>query len=87
MSTLEEAQLLEKPWQLQGEVLGRTRPVNSLLENELQFDQATKLAPTLTEESQASIDEIILARCVRTYARGLTARGREKRTATTAVPR
>jgi hypothetical protein len=50
LSALEEAQVAEKPWQLAGEVSSSRRPVNSLLEAELDFDAATKLAPVITEE-------------------------------------
>jgi U3 small nucleolar RNA-associated protein MPP10 len=45
---MEEAALAEKPWQLMGEVTGTTRPENSLLQEDLEYDQATRLGlPTL----------------------------------------
>lgn len=50
LSKLEQAALAEKPWQLTGEVAGSKRPVNSLLEADLDFEQGTKIAPVITEE-------------------------------------
>ena len=40
ISGLEEQSLAEKPWQHQGEVTSRQRPLNSLLEATLDFKQA-----------------------------------------------
>ena len=62
ISGLEDAQLAEKPWQHQGEVTSRQRPLNSLLEATLDFKQATKAAPVETEEQSRSIEEVIKAR-------------------------
>ena len=43
-------QVGQKPWQLTGEVSSKQRPLNSLLEATLDFEQATKAAPAITEE-------------------------------------
>ena len=50
LTKLEQQALAEKPWQLTGEVGGGKRPVNSLLETDLDFEQGTKIAPVITEE-------------------------------------
>lgn len=42
ISELEKAALAEKPWQLTGEVTAQTRPENSMLEEDLDFDQASR---------------------------------------------
>ena len=40
---LEEANLAPKPWQLGGEVSAAVRPENSLLQEDVEFDQQTRL--------------------------------------------
>lgn len=43
---LENAALAEKPWQLTGEVSAQTRPENSMLEEDVDFDQASRMGKT-----------------------------------------
>ncbi|XP_028679099.2 U3 small nucleolar ribonucleoprotein protein MPP10 isoform X1 [Erpetoichthys calabaricus] len=62
IKTLEKAALDEKPWQLTGEVLAQKRPENSLLEEDLSFDQAAKMAPVITEETTIHLEDIIKQR-------------------------
>ena len=45
-----------------GEASSRARPENSLLEQDLDFEHAGKVVPTVTEESVASLEELIKRR-------------------------
>ncbi|XP_062381245.1 U3 small nucleolar ribonucleoprotein protein MPP10 isoform X2 [Sardina pilchardus] len=62
ISELENTALEEKPWQLTGEVTAQTRPENSLLEEDVAFDQASRMAPAITEETTMKLEEIIKQR-------------------------
>ena len=59
---LEKEMLAEKPWQMTGETGSSSRPVNSLLELTPQFEVASKLAPIITVEHTANIEELIKKR-------------------------
>lgn len=62
ISQLEDEAVAPKSWQLIGEVRGVKRPENSLLEETLEFEHATKTAPAVTEERTSSLEELIKKR-------------------------
>lgn len=45
-----------------GEATSRSRPLNSLLEEDLEFDRTLKAVPVVSEESVNSLEEIIKKR-------------------------
>lgn len=49
-------------WQLSGETTGDVRPENSLLGEHLQYDQVTKPAPMITEDTTKTIEDLIKQR-------------------------
>ncbi|KAJ8343516.1 hypothetical protein SKAU_G00308450 [Synaphobranchus kaupii] len=59
---LEKAALGEKPWQLLGEVSAQTRPENSLLAEDVLFDQAARTVPAVTEETTLALEDVIKQR-------------------------
>jgi U3 small nucleolar RNA-associated protein MPP10 len=59
---IEQEMLAEKPWQMTGESKSTTRPVNSLLDSTPEFEVATKMAPIITVEHTANIEEVIKRR-------------------------
>lgn len=59
---LEEGSIGDKPWMLKGEVDSSVRPMNSLLEEFVDFEHTSKPAPILTEELANSLDELIKQR-------------------------
>lgn len=54
--------MLDKTWQMQGEVKAGQRPENSLLEENLTFDQVTRPAPEITEEHTVDLETLIQQR-------------------------
>lgn len=59
---LEKEILAEKPWQMLGETGSSSRPLNSLLESTPEFEFAAKMAPLITVEYTADLEEIIKKR-------------------------
>lgn len=62
ISEFEAENVGEKPWMLRGEVNASARPVNSLLEEDIDFEHASKAAPVITEEVTESLENIIRQR-------------------------
>mmetsp|Transcript_16650 Transcript_16650/g.27547 ORF Transcript_16650/g.27547 Transcript_16650/m.27547 type:complete len:322 (+) Transcript_16650:201-1166(+) len=62
ISDIEDANVAPKPWQLSGEVSAKDRPMNSLLEEVLEFDHATKPVPIITQETTNELEEVIKRR-------------------------
>jgi len=59
---LEQEALAEKPWVMKGEAKAGDRPENSLLEVAVDVDRQVHSAPQVTEESTATLEEIIIKR-------------------------
>jgi U3 small nucleolar RNA-associated protein MPP10 len=64
IAELEDQIVGAKPWQLRGEVDSRKRPLNSLLEEHVEFETAIKQAPVITEEVTMALEDIIKRRIV-----------------------
>ncbi|KAK9265244.1 Mpp10 protein-domain-containing protein [Lipomyces tetrasporus] len=62
VAQLEEENVAKKDWALMGEAKARDRPLNSLLEEDLEFDRGTKPVPVITNEVTESLDEMIRSR-------------------------
>jgi U3 small nucleolar RNA-associated protein MPP10 len=62
ISELEAEAVAEKDWALKGEVDASKRPKNSLLEHTLDVDYASKPVPVVTEETTATLEDIIKQR-------------------------
>lgn len=59
---LEAANVAKREWTLSGEARAADRPMNSLLEEDLDFERAGKPVPVITAEISESIEELIKRR-------------------------
>lgn len=62
ISALEQENVGPKDWTLLGEAKSRDRPQNSLLEEDLEFEQSGKVVPIVTEERVLGLEEMIKKR-------------------------
>ncbi|KAK0456486.1 U3 small nucleolar ribonucleoprotein complex, subunit Mpp10 [Armillaria borealis] len=60
--SLEDENVGQKDWVLLGEAHSRSRPQNSLLEEDLEFERVMKAVPVITEEVVQELEERIKAR-------------------------
>ena len=58
----EEALSEDKPWQLKGEVTAKTRPENSLLQEDVEFDSNVAPVPAVTMETTQNLESLIIQR-------------------------
>lgn len=59
---LEEENVAQKDWTLMGEAGTRARPENSLLEEEMEFENSAKAKPIVTPETTSSLEDVIKKR-------------------------
>jgi U3 small nucleolar RNA-associated protein MPP10 len=62
IAALEAENVAPKKWSLSGEVNARSRPQNSLLEEDLDFERVMKPVPVVTEEVVQELEETIKSR-------------------------
>jgi len=62
ISSMEQENIGKKDWTLGGEARSRDRPLNSLLEEDLEFGHLNKSAPIITAERTLSLEDKIKAR-------------------------
>ncbi|KAK0198426.1 U3 small nucleolar ribonucleoprotein complex, subunit Mpp10 [Armillaria mellea] len=62
ISALEDENVGQKDWVLLGEAHSKSRPQNSLLEEDLEFERVMKAVPVITEEVVQELEERIKAR-------------------------
>jgi U3 small nucleolar RNA-associated protein MPP10 len=59
---LEQENIAQKDWTMMGEASSRSRPKNSLLEEDLEFEHRQRVVPVITEEKVKSLEELIKGR-------------------------
>ncbi|KAF7162728.1 hypothetical protein CNMCM5623_007897 [Aspergillus felis] len=59
---LEAANIAKKDWMLAGEARGAERPMNSLIEEDLDFERVGKPVPVVTTELSGDIEELVKRR-------------------------
>ncbi|KAJ3261630.1 u3 small nucleolar ribonucleoprotein MPP10 [Chytriomyces hyalinus] len=62
ISGLEAEAVAGKSWTLKGEVSGKARPVNSLLEEDMEIEHASRPTPVITEETTKTLEDLIKGR-------------------------
>ncbi|GAA6041534.1 hypothetical protein JCM8097_004248 [Rhodosporidiobolus ruineniae] len=62
IASLEAENVGPKKWATQGEAQARDRPMDSLLEEDLEFERMGKVAPVVTEDTTKTIEDLIKKR-------------------------
>ncbi|BGP12231.1 hypothetical protein JCM10213_007489 [Rhodosporidiobolus nylandii] len=62
IASLEAENVGPKQWATRGEAQSRDRPMDSLLEEDLEFERMGKVAPSITEETTKTIEDLIKKR-------------------------
>lgn len=62
MQQFEDNIVAKKSWQLQGETNSKNRPINSLLEEVLEFDSTSRAPLIITENTSEKLEDIIINR-------------------------
>lgn len=62
IAELEAENVAAREWTMRGEAKSKERPMNSLLEEDLDFEQMAKVVPVVTTESTTSLEERIKKR-------------------------
>ncbi|KAL1922370.1 uncharacterized protein VTP21DRAFT_9909 [Calcarisporiella thermophila] len=62
IEALEQENIAEKDWTLKGEATAKARPLNSLLEEDLEYDHVSKPVPVVTQEMTESLEDMIKKR-------------------------
>ncbi|KAI0029627.1 U3 small nucleolar ribonucleoprotein complex, subunit Mpp10, partial [Vararia minispora EC-137] len=62
ITALEEENTARKGWTLLGEASSRSRPINSLLEEDLEFERVMKAVPVMTQDVVQGLEDRIKAR-------------------------
>lgn len=62
IARLERENVDRKDWTLMGEAGAKSRPENSLLEQDLEFENTAKVKPVVTEETTSSLEDMIKQR-------------------------
>ena len=70
ISSFEQENVGKKEWTLLGEVKARERPQNSMLEEDLEFEQMGKVVPIVTEDKVVGLEDMIKRRILDVSRRG-----------------
>lgn len=62
IAQLEAENVAEKDWMLKGEATSKSRPINALLEEDLDFETVQKAVPVVTDEVVKDLEDRIKAR-------------------------
>lgn len=62
IASLEAENVGAKNWATKGEAKSKDRPINSLLEEDLEYERSGKVVPIITEETTKTIEELIKKR-------------------------